>query len=367
MSMRPGTQEVHSKGGAETVVTPLDQRLRRNNFDLLRFAFAFVVLLVHAQVLSGSPSLEAYSHLLSSQIAVQSFFVVSGFLIFMSYENSRGIRNYIGKRIRRIYPAYVFVVIVFALAGFIFSSASWHAYFSLPLLKYLIANLAFLNFVHPDLPGLFQNNLLHAVNGALWTLKIEVMFYVAVPIVVMAFARFGKFPVFVFLYVASITYSLIMAMMAERTGLGFYWELQRQLPGQLCFFIVGALGYYYFQHLDRYAIPLVMVALICFLFQDWLPWMAIQPLALGILVVVAACIFPYVGNFGRYGDFSYGIYIVHFPILQLLIEHGVFARSPWLGLLAAILLAVAAAILLWHFVEKRFLRRSSHYVTTNKL
>lgn len=360
-------QEVQSKGGGETVVTPPDQWLRRNNFDLLRFIFAFVVLLVHAQVLSGSPDLEVYSHLLSSQIAVQSFFVVSGFLIFMSYENSRGIPNYIGKRVRRIYPAYAVVVIVCALAGFIFSSASWHAYFSLPLLKYLIANLVFLNFAHPDLPGLFQNNLLHAVNGALWTLKIEVMFYVAVPIVVMAFARFGKLPVFVFLYVVSLAYSSIMTMMAERTGLGFYWELQRQLPGQLCFFIAGALGYYYFRHLDRYAIPLAVVAVNCFLFQDLLPWTAIQPLALGILVVVAACTFPYLGNFGRYGDFSYGIYIAHFPILQLLIEYGVFARTPWLGLLVAISLAIATAILLWHFVEKQFLRRSSHYVATNTL
>jgi peptidoglycan/LPS O-acetylase OafA/YrhL len=345
---------------------PIDQRLRQNNFDLLRFVFAFVVFLFHAHALSGAQELAIFSKYLSSDIAVKSFFVVSGFLIFMSYENSGSVSGYFGKRIRRIYPAYAFVILASVMLGGIFSSYGLSDYLSLALLKYIIANLLFLNFLQPDLPGLFLSNSLQAVNGALWTLKIEVMFYLLVPLAVMAFTRLGRLPVLMVMYVGSVIYSAAMGALAAQSGSGLYLELQRQLPGQLCFFVAGAAGYYYFHYLSRYALPLMATAVAAFMLQLWLPWIVVQPLALGIVVVYVACIFPRLGNFGRYGDFSYGIYIVHFPILQLLIAYGAFEGAPWLALLTAMAIVMVAAILLWHFIEKPFLRRSSHYVATDR-
>ena len=342
-----------------------DPRLRRNNFDLLRFVFSFVVFLVHAHVLSGAQELAIFSRYLSSEIAVKSFFVVSGFLIFMSYENSGSVSAYFGKRLRRIYPAYVFVILASIVLGSVFSSYGASDYWSLPVLKYLAANLLFLNFLQPNLPGLFQDNLLQAVNGALWTLKIEVMFYLLVPLAVMAFGRLGRLPVLLLLYVGSVIYSAAMGALAAQSGSGLYLELQRQFPGQLSFFVAGAAGYYYFRYLSRYALPLMIVAVAAFLLRDGLPWVLFQPLALGVVVIYIACFFPHLGNFGKYGDFSYGIYIVHFPILQLLIAYGYFRASPWLALLSATILIMAAAILLWYLIEKPFLRRTSHYVATN--
>lgn len=342
-----------------------DLRLRQNNFDLLRFLFAFTVFLVHAHVLSGAESLSVLSRLLSSEIAVKSFFVVSGFLIFMSYENSRNIKNYFAKRARRIYPAYFSIVMICAVLGSVFSVHSWDEYFSPQLLKYVSANLLFLNFLQPNLPGLFESNSLQAVNGALWTLKIEVMFYLSVPLAVMAFRKFGRMPVLLALYICSVIYSVAMGGLAGKTGSGFYLELQRQLPGQLAYFIAGAAGYYYFQYLAKYAARLAALAVAAFALQAWLPWVAIQPAALGVLVVFFACVIPCLGNFGKYGDFSYGIYIVHFPILQTLVAYGLFRESPWAMLVVAGALVMAVAFLLWHFIEKPFLRKSSHYVAVN--
>jgi len=342
-----------------------DLRLRQNNFDLLRFLFAFTVFLVHAHVLSGAEALAVLSKVLSSEIAVKSFFVVSGFLIFMSYENSRDIRSYFAKRARRIYPAYFFVVMICAVLGSVFSVHAWGDYFSQQVLKYVSANLLFLNFLQPNLPGLFESNSLQAVNGALWTLKIEAMFYLSVPLAIMAFRKLGRMPVLLTLYICSVIYSVVMEGLAGKTGSGFYLELQRQLPGQLAYFIAGAACYYYFQYLARYAAWLVVLAVAVFALQAWLPWVAIQPAALGVLVVFFACVVPCLGNFGKYGDFSYGIYIVHFPILQTLIAYGLFRESPWAMLLLAGALVMAVAFLLWHFIEKPFLRKSSHYVAAN--
>ncbi len=89
----------------------------RNNFDAIRFGLAFIVFLVHTYELSRAEGLRFLSQILSSQVAVEAFFVVSGFLIFMSYEKSADIRKYAVKRARRIYPAYVAVVVLCALLG----------------------------------------------------------------------------------------------------------------------------------------------------------------------------------------------------------------------------------------------------------
>lgn len=339
-----------------------DCLLGRNNFDFLRFLFALIVFLVHSYDLSGLEGFSILGSIFSSETAVKSFFILSGFLIFMSYQNSQNISSYFSKRIRRIYPAYSFVILASVLLGGVFTTLSANEYWSISTLKYFLANLTFLNFLQPTLPGLFTGNLNAAVNGALWTLKIEVMFYIAVPLMVFCFNRLGRLSVMVLLFLGSVVYSYVLFAMAQSHGGGAFIELQRQLPGQITFFIVGAAGYYYFEAFKKYALYLVPIAVLAFALKAHLPWIVLEPLALGILVVYFATIFPYLGDFGKYGDFSYGIYILHFPILQLLIAHHLFADSQILFITVAGILVLLFSILLWHFVEKPFLRKSSHYV-----
>ncbi len=77
---------------------------------------------------------------------------------------------------------------------------------------------AFLNFVQPSLPGVFEANKLAAVNGALWTLKIEVMFYLSVPVFVFLFRKVSHLPMLALAYGASVAYAALMTAAAERTG-----------------------------------------------------------------------------------------------------------------------------------------------------
>ncbi len=345
---------------------PADARLRRNNFDLLRFLLALIVVLYHAYVLSDLAALSPLSKIISADTAVKSFFVVSGFLIFMSYENSRDLHSYFIKRAKRIYPAYFFIIMMGGMIGLLFTTHALDSTFFVSWFKYLASNLVFLNLLQPSVPGLFEGNRLQAINGALWTLKIEVMFYLFVPLAVLFFRQFGRLRMMLIIFAGSLLYSFAMLHLASQTGAPVYVELQRQLPGQLSFFIAGAASYYYFDQLARYILWLMPVALIGFVFSAWLPWLLLEPLALAILVVGFACLLPYFGNFAKYGDFSYGMYIAHFPILQLLITYGYFNASPWLGLLIALALVMAVAFLLWHGVEKPFLRKSSHYVAADK-
>ncbi|MBQ0799722.1 MAG: acyltransferase [Porticoccaceae bacterium] len=337
-------------------------RLKKNNFDLLRLLFAGTVLLVHAHQLSGFQQLGIISSVLSSAVAVKAFFVVSGFLIFMSFERTDTISAYAKKRICRIYPAYFTVVILCALSLIAVSSENIGDYFSFVWIKYVFSNLTFLNFLQPTLPGVFDTNNMSAVNGALWTLKIEAMFYLTVPVFVFLFRKFSHLPVLIFVYCSSVSYAEVLAVVAERTGSGIYVELARQLPGQLSYFMAGAFIYYFLPLFERRAGYFLTAATLVLLINMFFPLLILEPLALAIVVVFFG-LFLYLGNFGKYGDFSYGIYILHFPIIQLLIYSNWFHESPWYFLMAVIVITTGSSIAMWHLVEKRFLIRKSHYIT----
>jgi peptidoglycan/LPS O-acetylase OafA/YrhL len=337
----------------------------RNNFDLLRFVFAFSVFLFHAHVLSGEDALAVLSRLLSADVAVKGFFVVSGYLVTMSYQASRSLGDYAAKRMRRLYPAYITVILLVVPLGAAMSSLALGDYFGAAVLRYVAWNALFLNFVAPTLPGAFTGNAFVEVNGALWTLKIEVMFYAFVPIMVWLCLRMRAAAVLAVIYVASALYADILGRWADAEGRELYAQLARQVPGQLRYFVAGAAGWFYRRELARHwtalgiggAVLLVLVrAFGTASVEIWL-----EPAALGALVLWAAFGLAYLGNFGRRGDLSYGVYIIHFPVLQAMVAAGLFKTQPWLALGGATVLVLGLAALSWHLVEKPFLRRSSHY------
>jgi peptidoglycan/LPS O-acetylase OafA/YrhL len=332
----------------------------------VRFVLAFTVFLVHSYVLSQHPGLGWLGLWLSSNVAVKGFFVVSGYLVFMSYENASSVRDYLEKRARRIYPAYFAVVCVFAIGGVFMTSKPLSEYLSPEFARYLIANLAFLNFLAPTLPGVFDDNPVHAVNGVLWTLKIEVMFYVCVPVIAAVATKWHRLATLTIFYTLSVAYSLIMLGLLKSTGQPLYEMLARQLPGQMTYFMVGAAYYYYRDRLTRYRHWLLASAAAVFLFQGEMTALVLEPLALGTIVVYCATHLKYLGNFGRFGDFSYGVYLIHFPILQSFVWLGLIQQNAVLGLLTATVVVLSAAFLSWHLVEKRWLKKSSHYVVVNK-
>ena len=88
----------------------------------------------------------------------------------------------------------------------------------------------------------------------------------------------------------------------------------------------------------------------------------IDPIAYSSIVIFLSTTACRSLNLGRYGDISYGIYLYHFPIIQFLIFLGLFKINVWVGFLSAFILTIAVAFASWHFVEKKLLKRTSHYV-----
>lgn len=344
---------------AEPVDAPgaMLERLKVNNFDGLRLIFASMVVVFHIGLLSQAPQLAGLQWV-SSTFAVQAFFFVSGFLVVMSFDRGGAPASYFKKRFLRIAPAYVVVIIAAALLLASLSTLTASEYFlSAEWRSYVISNLMLSNFNQPDLPGVFQHNYEPAVNGSLWTIKIEVMFYCTVPFIVWAIRRLGYKPVLAAIFLGSVAWHIGFVYFGDTTGNDLYYRLAKQLPGQLSFFAVGAYAYY--RTSDDLPPPPAWAAalgVVGYALSDGLFYHFLAPFCVGLFTYWAAIRVPQLWSSHKVGDLSYGVYLYHFPIAQALIALGVFAESPIMGFVLVCLLTLAIAAASWHLIEKRALK-----------
>ena len=334
-----------------------------NRYDALRLLFAGIVAVYHSVVLSkidGDGNWE-YALSLATELSIQGFFIISGALVFASFERAEGWMDYAGKRVRRLYPGYVTVILGPALVSLFITGALSG------VINYLAANLIFLNFMAPTLPGLFDGQRFEAVNGALWTIKIEVAFYLCLPALAWPLARLDKrygLAYLAALFGLGLCYPILINAAISNEDLSY--RLARQLPGQMPYFAVG-MAIHFIQtrwgtNLARGSTFLLGSALL--LVSFWPLLVGIRAIGLGaIIVYLAFTPGPHMPA-ARYGDVSYGLYLVHFPIAQALVSFGLFKLSAPLGLVTAMVLSTLCAFLLWHLVEKPALRKNSHYRKT---
>ncbi|MCJ7933513.1 MAG: acyltransferase [Chryseobacterium sp.] len=324
------------------------QDITKNNFDFIRVLLAFIVFVGHLGALSQSDSLHflTYSPV---EVAVFSFFIVSGFLIARSYERSSSLKSYTKKRFNRIVPAYLLVVFLCTVLLSLVSTLPLPEYFSnTQVYKYWFWNSLFMNFKAPWLPGVFGNQ---AVNGALWTLKIEMCFYVAVPFIFLLFGKNNKYRniSLIILYFLSLIF-LNYFEMTEKPA------ISRQLPGSLCYFIGGMLLYFNFDKFIQHKHSLFIIAIITVWIDLIFKIKLFSPVMISIIVLYIAYSFKFLNNFGKYGDFTYGIYIFHFPIIRVFQTLGLFEDyNPYVMSIVCMLVVIVVGISSWHFYEKRFL------------
>ncbi len=337
--------------------------IKHNRFDALRLLFAALVLVYHMSVLSRTGGAQAQAVLArAAELSIEGFFIISGFLVYGSLQRSKALKLYAEKRVRRLYPAYFVVVLIPALVSLIslgLGGAEAGGEAGQEVLRYLAANLVFLNFLHPTLPGLFAHNPVPVVNGALWTLKIEVMFYMVLPVLgwVLAKSGRGKWVLLILIYSAAELWRLGIV----RLDIPHAAQIARQLPGQMSFFAAG-MGLWLMRDrlLDKSGL-LLLAGLVITGLSLLPPLIPLRALGLGALVYGLAFMPGPRLNAARFGDFSYGLYILHFPIINALVALGLFGPPVWRGWLLAPAVVLLASAVLWHLVEKPFLRRSSHY------
>lgn len=163
-----------------------------NNFDWLRLLAAVTVIYGHAFPLTNTPSLLILDNSIQAT-AVKIFFVISGYLICLSWMSDPNIHRYLAKRLLRIIPGLAVVVTLAAVVvGPVFTTLTMHEYFSNSNFFNYFKNLI----LYPiyNLPGLFQYLPYKIeVNGSLWSLPVEFLMYLILPIILRYFLPYLRY------------------------------------------------------------------------------------------------------------------------------------------------------------------------------
>lgn len=293
-----------------------------------------------------------------SEIGVCGFFAISGYLIHTSLMRSSSPWSYARKRILRIFPGLAVVVLLSVLvlgplagrlpAGEYFSRSETWAYLSNML---LVPG-------RETLPGVFPGNVEPAVNGSLWTLRYELLFYALLGGMFFLGRRHKQM-----LIPLLIVLCLIMAFIVKN-GLVRLSPLPQSLiyyTGVLgSYFLSGALLALYSDRLQQNKTAVLLVSSLVFFISLFL--LRSRPQFLSILAFTAMVIslglhYTPALQFSRYtGDISYGTYIYAYPVQQALIA--------WLQpqqvitlLVPSFLLSWLLGYLSWQLVERHFLKR----------
>lgn len=346
---------------------------RINNINAIRYYLAICILMNHFCILTDIRVLQ----LPRIFGGAGSFFAISGFLMFPSFAKNSDIKRFLKRRGKRIFPPYFAIVLVAAVACVFLSSLSPTEYFASPgFWKYLVANLGFMNFVAPDLPGVFTTatNTYSAVNGSLWTMKGEVACYLTVPLIFSMVRRHDLSMTKVLGWLMAVFGAAYLVLVAlEFDGHPSYDIPARQCLVMFLFYMGGILN----QKLDiihKYA-KIIIPVLGIYLLADYcidsfyhynfiskiIAHHLVGPFATGLMVISCAVTGTWGKRLANHTALTYEIYLFHYPVIQTFITLGLIERLGFYTSLIAVIAIVAVMAILSHrYIDGWLMDKLSH-------
>jgi peptidoglycan/LPS O-acetylase OafA/YrhL len=340
-----------------------------NNFDAIRLFAAIQVVLVHAVThlhISSSDLGLFFMELIHFFPGVPIFFTISGFLIMWSYErNKENLRVFYSNRLLRIFPALwvCWIVTVALLIGF--GTITINQLFARNILVWIFGQVSFMQFYTPDVLRTFG---VGTPNGSLWTISVELQFYLIVPLLYVLMLAPRKRYQAVFNTIFVLLLSILTYMFAKQLPKdGMVEKLMGVfLLPYLYNFVFGSLLYKYWASIEKIVCGkglywLLIYTLYGFIFSFYLGWYSpsywpnffgfISNMILAIVTISVA----YSGvNWSEkllYGnDFSYGIYIYHMLMINIMVQLNYI--GSYIHLMVACLLTFVCAVFSWFYIER---------------
>lgn len=351
---------------------------RENNFDLIRLVAAIQVMLFHGFTffnmtnVSWGEDFQMFVYLLPG---VPIFFTISGFLIYQSLERNRTkLKKYFINRGLRIYPA-LYVCLAFTILLLLISGEiDWPLIFSKSFLGWMGAQLTVFQFL--KIPAFDSWGVGHP-NGSLWSISVEVQFYLILPLMVIFLLKEKsslrtKNLILTGVIAVSLAYNIwVKKTFPQETTQ--YKVLSLFILEYLYFFCSGILIHLNFQYLKKYLVGKGWIWMILFIvftaiFHNWLNLFenVYDASVLGLLgetilslatISVAYSLPSLSKKLLKGNDLSYGIYIYHMPVFNYF-----YNQQPNITLEKFIIICFAIifiAFLSWRVVEKNVLKLKS--------
>lgn len=329
---------------------------KRIDIQILRALAVIFVVLFHLEV----------AGIESGFLGVDVFFVLSGFLMAILYKQGQ-VKQFFERRAKRLLPAYFATIILTLFASLFLVMPSELG----QVTTQAIYGLFFSNNIGFWMQNSYFskaefNPLLH-----LWSLGVEIQFYLLVPLLVWFFK---KSKIFLFLAIlGSFTACVLIVGISPKTSFFMMplrmWEFLLGFVVAYYLTINGAVKYNKFSWLG--VVGLLIVCVIPFINVDGqsLNRLEAHPSLYALLVCTATCLVlgfglpkkleqnPVSKFLSKIGDYSYSIYLVHFPLIVLYLYEPFSGTKlypeSYLDKVVLLVLIVVFAILMHKLIETR--------------
>lgn len=339
---------------------------RLNNFDLIRLVAALSVVLYHSTKhlhldfgLLGDVAL-GYYRLFPG---VPVFFVVSGYLVSASYLRSTSVSSYARKRALRILPALWLVTVCSLLMVAAFGFVTWQIVTTPRFVAWLAGQLTIMPLYNPPFLRDFG---VGALNGSLWTIPVEIGFYVAVPVIFGLANRLqlrGRSLDLLLgaLILASFGFNLWIIGHPDNHSSVAMKLLKFSTLSHLYMFLFGVLLQLHQSWVRAALVGKAVPWLAAYLIYAWgghalgmthaAVFDLLGQMLLAHCVIAVAFTAPSVSHrLLRENDISYGVYLFHMPIVNAVLHLG-YSGDRWL-LVWPVVGSMICASLSWVHVEK---------------
>lgn len=329
-----------------------------NIFDLLRLWAILQVTIGHLQQ-HLQASLPMTINVFFGFPGVVVLFAISGFLVTASFDRlmdrEKGVLLYVKKRVCRIFPGLWISIIVSSVC--IMMVYSRRPTMSEGLI-YALTQFFGCNFYTGDW---LRGYGVGAPNGSLWTICVELQFYILI-MLVWKWLKQQRVYTWMLSIVVGICINIISGKWGGISDSITYKLFSVTVLPYLYMFLIGAMAYRYFDtfvlFVRKYRILLIVGLFVMMQIGNrYVPIGEYVNILSGVCLASLTCVLAYaLGRKVRLPfDISYGIYLYHMIIVNVLVELGTIGEMRYF--MWALLGSVGGGFVSWYVVEKRWLVR----------
>ena len=310
--------------------------------DGLRGVAALMVIWYHVfegYAFAGGTTIDTFNH---GYLAVDFFFILSGFVIGYAYDDRWGknftMKDFIKRRLIRLHPMVIMGAVVGAITFYIQGSVQWdgtHIGISMVMLS-LLCTIFFI----PGMPGVGYevrgNGEMFPLNGPCWSLFFEYIGNILYALFIRRLSNKALTIVVVLLGVALASFAIFNVSGYGNIGVGWTLDGVNFIGGLLRMLFPFSMGMLLSRNFKPMKLrgafwicTLVMIALFAVPYLEGTESICTNGIYEAFCIIIAFPILLWIGASGTttdkkstqickfLGDISYPIYVIHYPFMYL--------------------------------------------------